>query len=99
MLLTLTVLIALLPLPANASEQPGHTVPVLRAPAGQAIPDQYVVTIAQGTDPASVAQSHRASVTQVWRDALNGFVAALTASDVETLRRDPLVESIPMLLS
>ncbi|MDY7230332.1 S8 family peptidase [Hyalangium rubrum] len=67
--------------------------PLVMAPAGQGVPDQYIVVMKKGASlqatiaTASVAPKHTYEV-------INGFAAKMTKTQVEALRNDPGVEFI-----
>ena len=61
-------------------------------PATGHVPDQYIVTLSSGTDPASVANEmalqHGLAVRHVYRYALTGFAARVPhPSQLEGARR------------
>jgi subtilisin family serine protease len=53
-----------------------------------------LVTVRTAHGPVAVARQVGAHPTYVYRSALNGFAASLTAGQVEALRRNPLVKNI-----
>jgi subtilisin family serine protease len=54
--------------------------------AGDVIPGRYIVTVKDGSDPASVAKGRTADTRQVYRQAINGFSAKLSAAQVAKLK-------------
>jgi aqualysin 1 len=58
-------------------------------------PDSYIVVLAEGHDPGSVADEHArglgAEVRHVYRAALNGYAARVPAGRLAALRSDPRV--------
>jgi len=54
--------------------------------AGDVIPGSYIVTVKGGIDPAAVASGRTAETRQVYRQAINGFSAKLSDSQVAKLR-------------
>jgi subtilisin family serine protease len=54
--------------------------------AGDAIPGSYIVVVKDGNDPAAVANGRTADTKQVYRQAINGFSAQLSDSQVARLR-------------
>ena len=63
---------------------------------GKTIPGQYVVTVAEGRDPAKAARGVGANPKFVYRTAINGFMAKLTEGQVRGLRNNPHIESIQL---
>ena len=63
---------------------------------GKPVPGQYVVTVAEGRDPASAAKGVGANPKFVYRTAINGFTAKLTEGQVRGLRHNPHIESIQL---
>jgi hypothetical protein len=60
---------------------------------GQIIPGQYIVLVAEGFDPATVAAEHGIAARHIYRTALNGFAAAIPAlAGLETDQRILVVE-------
>ncbi len=60
---------------------------------GQIIPGQYIVVVADGFDPATVAAEHGIAARHIYRTALNGFAAAIPAlAGLETDQRILVVE-------
>ena len=62
------------------------------AQAGSSIA-AYVIAVKEGADPAAVAAANGVSPTMVF-DAIGGFAANLTRSQVNRLRADAAVESV-----
>ncbi|MCH7663697.1 MAG: S8 family serine peptidase, partial [Chloroflexi bacterium] len=67
----------------------------LASPAeGQIIPGRYIVLVAEGFDPATVAADHGIATRHIYRAALNGFAATIrNLDDLKTDERVLLVES------
>jgi subtilisin len=63
--------------------------------AAGTIPGQYIVVLRAGADSDAVARTHarsaNAEVFQVYRRALNGYAARLSASGLRAVRSDPRV--------
>ncbi|MCH8878012.1 MAG: S8 family serine peptidase [Chloroflexi bacterium] len=59
---------------------------------GQIIPGQYIVLVADGVDPATVAADHRIAARHTYRTALNGFAAAIP--NLADLESDPRVLAV-----
>ena len=62
--------------------------------AGDPIEGSYIVTVKQGKNPKTVATDKKAQAKFVYRDAVNGFAAELSDSQVASLRKDPRVADI-----
>ncbi|HEX6912879.1 MAG TPA: S8 family serine peptidase, partial [Longimicrobium sp.] len=75
--------------PAALVQAPG-TAPLLSAGA-RAVPGQYVVVLAEGADPRSVAAVAGVQPRYVYTAAVNGFAAALNAGQLTALRANPRV--------
>jgi subtilisin len=73
-------------------------VTVPPAVEAQAVPDQYIVVLKEGTDPhgvaAEAAQKHAAAVSFVYEHALKGFAARVPEARLAALRNDPRVEFV-----
>lgn len=54
---------------------------------GQALPGSYIVTLRPGAEPRRTALAHGAGVKHVYRSALNGYSATLTAKQLDKVRR------------
>jgi subtilisin family serine protease len=54
--------------------------------AGDVIPGSYIVVVKGGNDPAAVADGRTARTQHVYRRAINGFAAKLSAAQVTKLR-------------
>ncbi|MFQ6171587.1 S8 family peptidase [Oryzobacter sp. R7] len=76
----------------------GAGAPVLAADAAPAAPARYVVTLRPGADPGRVASDHArvhgAAVGHVYRHALSGYSATLTAAAADRLSSDPRVAAV-----
>lgn len=66
---------------------------VIRAP-GVAVDGQYIVVVADGVDPNSIATSIQVKPLYVYTKSLNGFAAKLSTTQLDTLKRDTRVKSI-----
>ncbi|POM25868.1 Aqualysin-1 precursor [Actinomadura rubteroloni] len=64
------------------------------AAQGTPVPGRYIVTLRDGASPKTAAGRVNASGTRSFSGALNGFVAKLTASQLDKLRRDKSVAAI-----
>ena len=62
--------------------------------AGDPIEGSYIVTEKEGKNPKTVATDKKAKARYVYRDAVNGFAAELSDSQVASLRKDPRVADI-----
>ncbi len=71
----------------------GLSVPT-NAEAGDVIPGRYIVQFASNTASAVAATSLTSGVITTFSDAINGFVANLTNSEVASLQSNPNVVSI-----
>ncbi|MFI0357133.1 S8 family peptidase [Actinomadura sp. 9N407] len=80
-------------LPAFAATPQTAPVPVAKA-QGTPAPGRYIVTLKTGVSPATTAKRARATSVQRFGNALNGFAAKLSTSQLDTLRRDPSVAAI-----
>ena len=67
---------------------------VIPSAAPRAIKDQYIVVLADHTDPVAVSASHALTPLQTYRYALRGFAAHLSRNQLERLRRDVTVKYI-----
>ncbi len=78
------LLILVLLLPGSGLASPSN---------GRIIPGQYIVVVADGVDPATVAADHGVTARHIYRAALNGFAAAIPAlADLENDQRILVVE-------
>lgn len=77
---------------ANAAE-PQQRAPLTTYPAN-GIDGSYIVRVADGTDPATVAERLGVTPSRVYRAALNGFAADLDAAGVDRTRTDQDVEYV-----
>ena len=73
--------------------------PALRAAAGSAIPDQYIVVLDETVSdvPAlaeALARAHGATIRHTYTAVLKGFSATLPAAAAEALSRHPLVDYV-----
>jgi len=65
--------------------------------AKQAIPGQYIVVLSRagdvdaGTEAGRIASLYHAKSGRIWRHALKGFVARMSAAEAEALANDPSV--------
>lgn len=65
--------------------------------AGDAVPERYIVRVAEGADLRSLRADHgigRAAVTASYRSALHGFAARMPASVAARLADDPRVRRV-----
>jgi subtilisin family serine protease len=62
--------------------------------AAAPIEGRYIVTVTAGQDPRGIANGIDASTRFVYRSALNGFAARLTAVQLSALRNNPRVQAI-----
>jgi subtilisin family serine protease len=92
---------------ASSTNAPGHpaaldaqentkTPQAAAADRGKPVAGQYVVTVAEGRDPAAAAKGVGANPKFVYRTAINGFTAKLTEGQVRGLRHNPHIESIQL---
>ncbi|HEY0735859.1 MAG TPA: S8 family serine peptidase [Herpetosiphonaceae bacterium] len=72
--------------------RPARPSSFLAAPTGalsQQIRDRYIVAVAKGRDAQAIAKSAGVVPAHIYRRALNGFVATLTAGQLTALQRHP----------
>ena len=73
-------------------------VPVVTATAAPGPTARFIVALHPGVDPGQVAADHErsrgASVTHVYRHALNGYAASMTRSAATSLADDPRVAAV-----
>ncbi|HEU4759847.1 MAG TPA: S8 family serine peptidase, partial [Dehalococcoidia bacterium] len=62
--------------------------------AGDAVPGRYIVVLRQGSDPEAFAAAHGLAADVVYRHALRGFAAGLSAKAAAALRTDPNVSLV-----
>src|SRR5262249_13541995 len=55
------------------------------------IPGQYIVVLKQGHEASDVFNAHALNPHRVYSHALNGFVAAVPAARLSSLKNDPRV--------
>src|SRR3954451_3771848 len=84
------VTIALLVLAGSAAFTTTHAFAAASSPSAQS----SIVLLKAGTDPVAVAKSYGVSTDAVWRTAIDGFSANLTAARVTALRADARVVSV-----
>src|SRR4030095_463979 len=87
------------PLSTGSSQAPAQSMDVVAAPAGQAVPDDYIVVFKDnGRSPVSEAadlvKAHGGTLHYSYGHALKGFAARLSSSAIQALRADPRVEWI-----
>jgi serine protease len=75
--------------PTSTARAPGGA-PLLSAGA-RAVPGQYVVVLAEGANPRSVAAVAGVNPRYVYTAALNGFAATLNAGQLNALQHNPHV--------
>jgi subtilisin family serine protease len=73
--------------PGSARQAPLHRVKA-------AIPGQYIVSLAPGSDPVAVARTLGVTPRHVYRNAMLGFAGSLTALQVTRARTTPAVRSV-----
>lgn len=78
--------------PATAAVAP--VLVQVTAAEGTPIPGSYVVTVDDTVDPALVAQAAGVTPTYLYRAALHGFAAELSASALDVLQRTAAVHAI-----
>ncbi len=59
--------------------------------AGATVPGHYIVVLRDGADPEAFAAAHGVAADVVYRHALRGFAASLSAKAAAALRADPNV--------
>ena len=84
--------------PSTAPRQPPNAAAPVLAVA-QPIPDRYIVTLkpsaaSAASEAASVNAAAGGQLVYVYEDALRGFAAELSPTQLEALRRDGRVQSI-----
>jgi subtilisin family serine protease len=80
-----------------AADDLGHSKPGAGPADGQpgkVIPDHYIVTLKEGSDPQAVAGLAGVNPTYVYTDALTGFAAQLNPDQLAALKGQPEVEAI-----
>ncbi|MER5772165.1 S8 family peptidase [Streptomyces sp. NPDC001985] len=85
---------AVCPLSGPASAAPSPPVPAPLTEAAEAVPGQYIVHLRTGTTPESVLSPLGVTPRHVYEHALNGFSAALTPAQLETVRLLPGVRAV-----
>ena len=77
---------------APAAGAPARSLSAVTGDASGLIPGRFIVTVADGTDPAGVAASFGLAPDFVYRDAINGFaVGGVSDATASVLRGDPRV--------
>ncbi|MER5867584.1 S8 family peptidase [Kitasatospora sp. NPDC002040] len=81
---------------AQGAPQDRRATPAPLHTTARAIPDQYIVTLRQGVDPAAFVSSKFPGLVPLFTygAALNGFAARLTPLQLETLRGLPGTEAV-----
>ncbi len=80
--------------PVSPAKRAGPAAPVLSA-AKKGIPDEYIVVLNKDAIPEELlARLANVKAKHLYKHALTGFSAKLTAGQVEVLRNSPLVEYI-----
>ena len=87
------------PLSTGSSQAPAQLMDVVAAPAGQAVPDDYIVVFKDSvrspvSEAADLVKAHSGTLHYSYGHALKGFAARLSSSAIQALRADPRVESI-----
>ncbi len=76
----------------------GLSTPTSAAPARNAVPGQYIVTLKPGEKPRGVSNrlttQANMNVSHVYEHALNGFSAKIPDSQLQKVRNDPAVLSV-----
>lgn len=92
------MLIAVLTLIVILGQQGGPQYVGLSSGQGDVVSGRYIVVLREGSDPGALAEElgdrMGFEADAVYREALAGFAAELSAADAETLRSDPRVQSI-----
>ena len=68
-------------------------VPVT-AGAARSAEGRYIVVLEQDADPAAVAKAHGSPRARIFRTALRGYAAKLSANELAAVRRDPRVDYV-----
>ena len=72
--------------PLSPSSEPSTDVAALQAPAGQAVPGQYIVVLDAGANPRAVAAVAGVTPRHVYEHALTGFSASLNQGQLRALQ-------------
>lgn len=82
---------------AHAASAPPDTPAAPQAPLHQAkapVPGHYIVSLAPGADPVSVADGLGTTPRHIYRDAMVGFAASMTDLQVAQARNTPGVQAV-----
>jgi subtilisin family serine protease len=87
------------PLPTGSSQGPAAMLDVVAAPAGQAVPDGYIVVFKDNvSSPASeasdIVKAQGGKLKYAYGRALKGFAAELSPRAIQALRADPRIAAI-----
>jgi len=84
------------PLPTGSSQAPDPVLDLGAAPAGQAVPDEYIVVFkdnvsSPGSEAAGIVNAQGGKLRFTYSRALKGFAAQLSPRAVQALRSNPKV--------
>ncbi|QES55278.1 peptidase S8 [Streptomyces venezuelae] len=93
--LAAAALLAVTPVGAGAaSAEAPEPTPAPLVTSRDAVPGRYLVTVAEGHDPAEVAEALGLEPSFVYTSALNGFAVPLTPLQLTAVRSSPEVKSV-----
>ncbi|MFE0627223.1 S8 family peptidase [Streptomyces sp. NPDC058864] len=94
-LMTAVPALAALPAPSPAqAHTPVALAPLLGVGAPNSIPGRYIVTLAPGSDPSSVASAAGITPAHVYDSVMRGFAAPLTGRQLARVRALPSVRGV-----
>jgi subtilisin family serine protease len=84
---------------SGSSQAPAPMVDVVAAPAGQAVPDEYVVVFNNNVSSPSaeangIVNAHGGKLKYTYSTAIKGFAAKLPPAAIQALRANPNIASI-----
>ena len=87
------------PLPTGSSQAPDQLPDVVAAPAGQAVPDEYIVVFNNNVSSPSaeangIVNAHGGKLKYTYNTAIKGFAAELPPAAIQALRANPNIASI-----
>jgi aqualysin 1 len=87
------------PLSNGSSQAPGQLLDVVAAPAGQAVPDEYIVVFkdnvtAPASEAADIVLRDGGRLKYTYSGALKGFTAQLSSTTIQALRSNSKVARI-----
>ncbi|MFF7211195.1 S8 family peptidase [Streptomyces sp. NPDC008238] len=93
-LMTAVPALAALPATSPAQAHSPALAPLLGAGAPHSIPGRYIVTLAPGSDPSSVAKAAGITPAHVYDSVMRGFAAPLTGRQLARVRALPAVRGV-----